>query len=106
MAYVYILASINRVLYVGSTDNVHQRVIDHRAGRGATFTKKYRVNRLVYFEEAESRGAAMRRELEIKAWRREKKIALIESLNPEWKDLAPPTRQIPRYASGLPPSAR
>ncbi|MGZ5433732.1 MAG: GIY-YIG nuclease family protein, partial [Thermoanaerobaculia bacterium] len=87
MPYVYILASITRVLYVGSTEEVQQRVFDHRGGRGAAFTKKYRVTRLVYFEEAESLGAARRRELEIKAWRREKKTALIESLNPEWQDL-------------------
>ena len=87
MAYVYILASKSRTLYVGSTDGLAQRVRDHRAGRGASFTKKYRVTRLVYFEQAPSRGEAMKRETEIKAWRREKKVRLIEALNPTWEDL-------------------
>jgi putative endonuclease len=95
MSYIYILASINRVLYVGSSDDLARRVREHRAGRGAAFTKKYRVNRLVYFETVEDRSAAMRRELEIKAWRREKKVALIESINTAWNDLEPPD-QIPR----------
>jgi putative endonuclease len=94
MPYVYILASISRVLYVGSTENIQQRVLDHRARRGAAFTKKYRVNRLVYFESAESLSVARRRELVLKAWRREKKIALIESLNPDWKDLGTPASDV------------
>jgi putative endonuclease len=94
MSYVYILASINRVLCAGSTDDVRQRVIDHKAGRGAAFTKKYRVHRLVYFEVADSCSVAMQRELEIKAWRREKKIALIVSINPEWKEPETPPAQI------------
>jgi putative endonuclease len=101
MSYVYILASINRVLYVGSTDDVAQRVADHRSGRGASFTRKYRVNRLVYFEKADSSGEAMKRELEIKAWRRAKKIALIESMNPEWEDLAPPAPPDPSLTLGM-----
>ena len=100
MPYVYILSSFHRVLYVGSTENLTQRVQDHRAGRGAAFTRKYRVHRLVYFEAAESRSEAMTRELEIKAWRREKKVLLIESVNPGWRELAPPGGEIPRYASG------
>ncbi|HYK03224.1 MAG TPA: GIY-YIG nuclease family protein [Thermoanaerobaculia bacterium] len=101
MAYVYILASINRVIYVGSSDDLVQRLRDHRAGRGAEFTKKYRVNRLVYFETAESRGAAMKRELEIKGWRREKKVALIEKVNPGWRELEPaPAHPVPSLRSG------
>jgi putative endonuclease len=99
MAYVYILASFHRVLYVGSTENVAQRVKDHRAGRGATFTRKYRVHRLVYVESAESRAAAAARELEIKAWRREKKVRLIESVNPWWRELMP-APEIPHVRSG------
>jgi putative endonuclease len=95
VSYVYILASITRVLYVGSSDDLAQRVRDHRAGRGAAFTKKYRVNRLMYFERCESRGDALRRELEIKSWRREKKIALIENVNPGWGELEPPSELPP-----------
>lgn len=102
MPYIYILASINRVLYVGSSDDVAQRVRDHRAGRGATFTKKYRVHRLVYFESAESRGEAMKRELEIKAWRREKKVALIVAGNPDWADLVPPSPAHPEAIASRP----
>jgi putative endonuclease len=101
MAYVYILASINRVLYVGSSEDLAQRIRDHRAGRGAEFTKKYRVNRLVYFETTDSRGAAMKRELGIKGWRREKKVALIENANPGWRELEPtPARPVPSLCSG------
>lgn len=100
MAYIYILASINRVLYVGSTENVAQRVHDHRAGRGAVFTKKYRVNRLVYFEARDSRADAMQREIEIKAWRRSKKVALIESINPDWQILEPPAPPDPSLRFG------
>ena len=94
---VYILASINRVLYVGSTDNLDRRVREHKKGRANAFTNRYRVNRLVYYEPAASRTSAVQRELQIKAWRREKKIALIETMNPSWIDveLAPPA-QIPR----------
>lgn len=99
MSYVYILASWHRVLYVGSTDNLAQRVKDHRTGHGAAFTKKYRVHRLVYFESAQSRSAAVTREREIKAWRREKKVRLIESINPWWRELMP-AEQIPHVRSG------
>ena len=95
MPYVYILASINRVLYVGSSDDVAQRVRDHRTGRGATFTKKYRVHRLVYCETLATRSDAVQREMEIKGWRRQKKLALIQGLNPDWQELVPPTRQVP-----------
>jgi len=97
MFHIYILASINRVLYVGSTDDLPRRVHEHKKGRANAFTTRYRVNRLVYYEPAESRVTAVRRELEIKAWRREKKIALIESANPDWwlRELEPPA-QIPR----------
>jgi len=103
MFYVYILASINRVLYVGSTDDLARRVREHKKGRAGAFTTRYRVNRLVYYEPAESRIAAVQRELEIKAWRREKKVALIETMNPSWTDheLEPPTRPDPSLALGV-----
>ncbi len=102
MFWVYILASINRVLYVGSTDDLPRRLSEHKRGRSDAFTARYRVHRLVYFEGAPSRSEAMRRERQIKTWRRSKKIALIESVNPDWKDrvLVPPARQIPRSRSG------
>ena len=88
--YVYILASINKVLYVGVTGNLEQRLIQHRYPTDPkAFTARYRVNRLIYFEEFTRAVDAIAREKEIKAWRRSKKLALIARLNPEWHELAP-----------------
>jgi putative endonuclease len=82
------LASKSRVLYVGVTGALMLRVLRHKAGRGGDFTRKYRVNRLVWYQSFEHVGNAIARETEIKAWRREKKIALIVENNPTWEDLA------------------
>jgi putative endonuclease len=65
-----------------------QRVLQHRAGEGGEFTRRYRVHRLVYFQSFHNVGDAIARETELKKWRREKKIALIEERNPPWEDLA------------------
>jgi len=86
--YVYILASKSRVIYVGMTGFLLSRVLSHRAGEGSLFTRKYRIRRLVYYEAFHSVAAAIARETEIKKWRREKKVALIENKNPTWEDLA------------------
>ncbi|MCS6988038.1 MAG: GIY-YIG nuclease family protein [Chloroherpetonaceae bacterium] len=87
--YVYILASKrNGTLYVGFTNDLKRRVYEHKTGAIEGFTKKYGVKRLVYFEETPDANAAIRREKQIKGWRRDKKIALIESSNPEWTDLS------------------
>ena len=85
--YTYILASRSRVLYVGVTNDLARRVGEHKGGL-ARFTKKYRVTRLVYFEEFTDIRAAIAREKEIKGWKRARKISLIESHNPTWEDLA------------------
>ncbi len=85
--HVYIVASISRVIYIGVTSDLIRRVHEHRQGVVAGFTKSYRVNWLVYFEETSDVYAAIAREKQLKAWRREKKTAMIESVNPEWKDL-------------------
>jgi len=99
--YVYIMASINRVLYVGVTGNLEQRLIQHRNPiNQASFTAQYRVNRLVYLEEYTRPVDAIEREKQIKRWRRSKKVALIRQSNPEWEDLAPPSHQVPRLRSG------
>ena|SRR5687767_3816993 len=99
--YVYVMASINRVLYVGVTGNLGQRLIAHRYPVDqAAFTARYRVNRLVYLEEYTRPFDAIEREKQIKSWRRSKKIALIVRLNPNWDDLAPPDHQLPRLRSG------
>ncbi len=77
------------MLYVGVTNNLQRRLAEHRSSRSRGFTARYLVRRLVYVEHTHDVIAAIRREKEIKGWRREKKIALIESANPEWNDLAP-----------------
>jgi putative endonuclease len=86
--YVYIMASKSRVIYVGMTGFLMARVLRHKAGEGGTFTRKYRVHRLVYYHSFQNVGDAIARETEIKKWRREKKVALIRAENPTWEDLA------------------
>jgi len=87
--YVYLLASRSRVLYTGITNNLDRRLREHRLGEREGFTKRYRVHRLVCFECYRDVRAAIAREKQIKGWRREKKVALIEAENPTWEDLAP-----------------
>lgn len=86
--WIYILASRSRNLYAGVTNNLHARVAQHRMGSVPGFTSRYKVYRLVYFEEFGDIRAAIAREKEIKAWRREKRVRLIESQNPTWDDRA------------------
>ncbi len=86
--YVYILASKSRVLYVGITSRLRARVREHRSGELGGFTSEYRVHRLVFFECFDWVDAAIRREKQLKRWRREKKVALIERNNPTWEDLS------------------
>ncbi|HIF11618.1 MAG TPA: GIY-YIG nuclease family protein [Dehalococcoidia bacterium] len=85
---VYILASFRRTLYVGVTNDLPRCLTEHRAASYATFVGKYRVNRLVYFDSAESPMDAIERKKQIKGWRRAKKIALVEGFNPAWRDLS------------------
>jgi len=86
--HVYILTSVNRkVMYVGVTNNLENRVAKHRGGRGSAFTSRYRVNVLVYAEEYRYIEDAIAREKQIKSWSRSKKDALVTSLNPSWADL-------------------
>ena len=82
------MTSPSGTLYVGMTNNLQQRVYEHKHGLIQGFTKKYHVSRLVYFEETGDVQSAIAREKEIKKWRRSKKIALIESLSPKWQDLS------------------
>jgi putative endonuclease len=86
--HIYILASWTRVLYVGVTSNIRMRIAEHRAGKVRGFSAQYRVTRLVYAESTPHVLVALAREKQIKGWARHKKLALIESLNPEWLDLA------------------
>ena len=86
--FVYILTSQPYgTLYIGVTSNLHERMMQHQAGIGSAFVKKYGVTHLVYFEEFALYADAIRRETSLKRWKRDWKIALIEKVNPEWKDL-------------------
>ena len=85
--YVYILTNKSGTLYVGVTNNLERRVFDHKNHLVEGFTKKYNITKLIYYEATEDINAAITREKQIKGWLRKKKIALIESVNPEWKDL-------------------
>ena len=87
--WLYIMASErNGTLYIGTTNNLAQRVNQHKDGTGAAFVEKYDVKRLVYFEPHEGYEAAREREIRLKKWRRTWKIALIEERNPDWHDLS------------------
>jgi putative endonuclease len=86
--YVYVLTSVNRkVMYVGVTTTLENRVAQHRVGTGGDFTRRYRVHVLVHAEEYQYVEDAIAREKEIKAWRRSKKNALVVATNPSWADL-------------------
>lgn len=86
--YVYMLASQkNGTLYIGSTDDISYRIRNHKEGRGAAFTRKYNVKRLVWYEVHETRDSAKTREYQMKKWKRDWKIKLIEESNPDWFDL-------------------
>ena len=86
--YVYILTNKNNTtLYVGTTNDIYRRANEHVDKVVDGFTKRYNLNKLVYVEETKRPGDAIAREKQIKHWRREKKDALINSINPEWKDL-------------------
>jgi putative endonuclease len=88
--FVYIMTNRPRshVLYTGVTGNLPHRVLQHKNKLVSGFTSRYNLTRLVYYEEFVYPDAAIGREKEIKAWRRNKKIRLIESMNPHWNDLA------------------
>ena len=96
--FVYIMSSQRRVLYVGITSTLEQRVFQHKQHTLGGFTVKYNVTILVYFESYDDVHRAIGREKEIKGWRREKKIALIESVNPRWNDLSYGWYQTHRFA--------
>jgi putative endonuclease len=86
--FTYILASRrNGTLYVGVTNNLLKRINEHKNKKASAFTKKYNVNKLVYYEECGDINAAIQREKQLKNWKRSWKIKLIEDFNPEWKDL-------------------
>ncbi len=86
--YVYIMSNLSRTLYVGMTNNLQRRVYEHKHKLVRGFTSRYNITRLVYFDETSSVLEAIAGEKLIKDWNRSKKIALIESVNPNWDDLS------------------
>ena len=86
--FVYIMSSQRRVLYIGISSNLPLRVWQHKTGALGGFTSKYNVTQLAYYECFHNVRDAIHREKEIKGWIRQKKVALIDSVNPKWKDLS------------------
>jgi putative endonuclease len=78
----------SRTLYTGITSNLQKRIYQHKQKNIPGFTKRYNITKLVYYEEPNDVRSAIEREKQIKGWLRQKKIDLIESMNPEWKDLS------------------
>ena len=87
--YVYIMASgKNGTIYIGMTNNLIRRVAEHKAGVADGFTKKYNIKNLVYFEHTTDIESALNREKQMKKWKREWKLKLIEKENYSWNDLS------------------
>ena len=88
--WVYIVTNLHEsVFYVGMTNDLARRVNEHRSGEGPGFTSAYRCRKLIYYEHCTHVQDAMAREKQLKKWSRQKKLALIATLNPRWRDLAP-----------------
>ncbi|MDD5942515.1 MAG: GIY-YIG nuclease family protein [Fibrobacter sp.] len=86
--YTYIMSNQNNTtIYVGVTNSIERRTLEHIEGVGAIFTSKYKINKLVYFERYTEIKDAIQREKQLKGWRRDKKNSLVNSMNPEWNDL-------------------
>lgn len=85
--WVYILKNRSGTLYIGVTSNLSKRIWEHKNKKVDGFTKKYNIDQLVYYEETSNVMSALEREEQLKRWRREKKIVLIEQENPKWLDL-------------------
>lgn len=86
--YVYVMSNRTHVLYIGVTNDLQRRVLEHQTRAVPGFTSRYHLNRLVYFEHYDDAVTAIAREKQLKGWRRNRKIALVESLNPKWSDLS------------------
>ena len=108
--YVYILTNRSKTLYTGMTGNLIQRVRQHKEHVNDGFTSKYNIDRLAYYERFSDVHAAIAREKEIKGWLRIKKLQLIVSMNPEWKDLAEdwfkPVEELKLKGPGIPATSK
>jgi putative endonuclease len=86
--FVYIICSLSGTLYIGMTNSIYRRVLQHKRGETQGFSCKYHCDRLVYYESFDDVHKAIGRKKQLKGWRRAKKIALIESKNARWEDMA------------------
>jgi putative endonuclease len=102
--YVYIMASRSLTLYTGETGDLFNRALQHKSREIEGFAKRYRIDRLVYYETFKYVNSAIAREKQVKAWTRAKRIDLIKSMNPTWQDLAESWGQ--RTELQIPRSAR
>ncbi len=101
--YVYIMSSHRRALYIGVTNNLAARVLQHRDGTVPGFSSRYKVTHLVYAESFKYVEDALNREKQVKRWRREKKVNLIMALNPGWNDLTDEWEMLGSETSKIPP---
>jgi len=85
--YVYMMTNCSKTIYTGVTNDLTRRVYEHKNKLTQGFTKKYNVDILVYYEATSDVNASIAREKQLKGWRRNRKVELIESVNPDWKDL-------------------
>ena len=89
MYFVYMFTNWNsKVIYIGVSNNLKRRLFEHRNAAADSFTKRYNINKLVYFESCDDIKAAIEREKQLKGWRRQKKNNLVERMNPTWEDLS------------------
>ncbi|HIF72580.1 MAG TPA: GIY-YIG nuclease family protein [Dehalococcoidia bacterium] len=86
---VYILSNEKRTLYTGVTSDLISRIIQHRSGIGSKFTRLHHLHSLVWYETTEDVWSTLEREKQIKSWKRDRKLSLIDALNPGWGDLSP-----------------
>lgn len=86
--YVYIATNKSKTLYIGVTNNLERRMMEHKSKLVPGFTSRYNIDKLVYFEESSDAKSAIEREKQLKGWLRSKKIKMIESMNPSWRDLS------------------
>ena len=86
--YIYLMSNRSRTLYAGVTGDIRKRVYEHKTGAVEGFTSRYKLDRLVYWEKFQYVRNAIAREKQIKRWKRVKKVQLVVSMNPTWKDLA------------------
>ena len=98
--FVYIMTNKSRTLYTGVTNDLMRRVYEHKNKLVKGFTSRYNIQYLAYYESTLSIYAALEREKQIKGWLRKKKIALIDSMNPEWKDLSEGWYETPQESNG------